>query len=81
LNYSEKFGYAVKFDLAMTFGLQTIMFSLMYLFSKTKFWVHRKITAAPSVDSPGESKTELLEKGDGRASPKQTLRRKVRKVD
>lgn len=81
LNYSEKFGNALKFDLAMTFGVQTIMFSMMYLFSKTKFWVHRKITAAPAVDSAGESKTELLEKGDGRASPKKTLRRKVRKAD
>ncbi|CAG5106363.1 Oidioi.mRNA.OKI2018_I69.chr1.g2808.t1.cds [Oikopleura dioica] len=82
LNYSDKFSNAVKFDLAMTFGLQTIMFSLMYLFSKTKFWVHRKITTVPEVDSPGESKTELLEKGDGRATPKKQLRlRKVRKAD
>jgi len=42
LNYAEKFGDALKFDIMMTFGVQSAVFLLIFALSHLKFFVHRK---------------------------------------
>ena len=42
LNYAEKFGDALKFDIMMTFGVQSAVFLFIFALSHLKFFVHRK---------------------------------------
>ena len=42
LNYGEKFVDAVKFDVMMTFGVQSAVFLFIFSLSSIKFFIHRK---------------------------------------
>jgi len=42
LNYGEKFADAVKFDVMMTFGVQSAVFLFIFSLSYIKFFIHRK---------------------------------------
>merc|ERR1712048_511030 len=43
LNYGEKFADAVKFDVMMTFGVQSAVFLFIFSLSSVKFFIHRKL--------------------------------------
>ena len=42
LDYTNKFKDALKFDIFMTFGVQSAVFVFIFLTSNVKFFVHRK---------------------------------------
>ena len=42
LDYTNKFKDALKFDVFMTFGVQSAVFVFIFLTSNIKFFVHRK---------------------------------------
>jgi hypothetical protein len=42
LDYKDNFMYALKFDVMMTFGVQTTVFLFIFFIANMKFFVHRK---------------------------------------
>lgn len=64
LKYKEDFSSALKFDLFMTFGVQSIVFSFIYTLHRLKMVIYRKLSAYNSYPDgrASESQTGLLKK-------------------
>jgi len=63
LRYKEDFGSAIKFDLMMTFGIQSVVFTMIYCLNKLKFMLHRRCSSSYGPDGKAsESQTGLIEK-------------------
>jgi len=63
LKYKEDFSSAIKFDLMMTFGIQSVVFIMIYCLQKLKFMLHRRCSSSYGPDGKAsESQTGLIEK-------------------
>jgi len=63
LDYQDKFIDAVKFDLFMTFGVQSIVFTTLYVMSKIKYFFIRRCSVS-QVEGVSISKKGLLDSSE-----------------
>jgi len=63
LKYKADFSTAIKFDLMMTFVVQSTIFVFIYCVNKLKFLIHRKCRKSYPDGKASESQTGLIEKG------------------
>merc|ERR1712130_759699 len=62
LKYKDDFSSALKFDLMMTFGIQSVVFCVLYCLNKLKLTIFKKCSKSYPDGMASESQTGLIEK-------------------